>query len=137
MKNIFAICAVSLALATAPVHARGTDPSEASGNLWGLPLALSMIAPPVLLSGGALFTVKAVEASANGTVWVLESASDGARASIEVSGKAAGAASNFVGKGVTASALGAGTVLSAAGLVIAFIPNELGKALMFHEPVRR
>jgi hypothetical protein len=55
---------------------------------------------------GAQLIVKGVQASAKGTVWLLESASDGAAASIE---------------------------LSAAGEVIAFIPNAIGKALLYNE----
>jgi len=41
------------------------------------------------------------------------------------------------GMAVVVSVVGAGTVLSAAGEVIAFIPNEIGKALMHNERVTR
>ncbi len=130
------LLALSCTLA-APAHAGPHDLSEASGALSALPIAVVIAAPSVLLVGGSILLVKSVEASGRGTVWVLERASDGAQASVEVTGKAAGAASTAVGTTVTASAVGAGMVLSAAGEVIAFIPNELGKALMYHEPVKR
>jgi hypothetical protein len=130
------LLALSCTLA-APAHAGQNDLSEASGAMSALPLAVVIAAPSVLLVGGTVLLVKSVEASGRGTVWVLERASDGAQASLEVTGKVAGAASTAVGTAVTASAIGAGVVLSAAGEVIAFIPNELGKALMYHEPVRR
>ncbi|MEI8327294.1 MAG: hypothetical protein WCH44_18395, partial [Betaproteobacteria bacterium] len=71
----------------------------------------------------------------NGTVYVLERVSDGARASIEVAGKVASGVSTAVGTTVTVSAIGAGVILSVAGTVLAFIPNELGRALMHSERV--
>ena len=65
--------------------------SDASA-LSALPIAVSVAAPAMLLSGGVMLTVVAVEASAEGTVWVLERASDGARASVTLSAAAAGGA---------------------------------------------
>ena len=47
--------------------------------------------PVALVSGGAVLTVQAVQASAMGTVIVLERASDGAQASLELTGRAASA----------------------------------------------
>jgi hypothetical protein len=41
------------------------------------------------------------------------------------------------GAAVAVSVIGAGTVLSVAGEVIAFIPNEIGKALLHNEQVTR
>ena len=73
--------------------------------------------------------MKAVEASAVGTVYLLERASDGARVSVEVAGKTAYA----VGTVVTCSVIGTGVVLSAAGEAIAFIPNAIGRALLYNE----
>ena len=62
-------------LAVRAVHEEGS----ANGN------GLSVAAPVMILSGGVMLTVVAVEASAEGTVWVLERASDGARFSVTVS----------------------------------------------------
>lgn len=96
----------------------------------------ALSAAPVFLSAGAsVFTVKAVEVAARGTVYLLERASDGVQVSVEVSGQAASASAVVVGTSVTASVIGAGVVLSAAGEVLAFIPNELGRALMHNERV--
>lgn len=81
--------------------------------------------------------VKSVEASAKGTVYVFERVSDGSRASVEVLSKGVGAASLAVGTVATVSAIGAGIIVSAAGQVIAFIPNEIGKALLHSERVTR
>jgi hypothetical protein len=39
----------------------------------------------------------------------------------------------IAGASVVVTVIGAGTVLSAAGEAIAFIPNALGKALLYNE----
>jgi hypothetical protein len=48
-----------------------------------------------------------------------------------------GGASLLVGAAVTVTAVSAGWVLSTAGQVIAFVPNELGKALLHNERITR
>jgi hypothetical protein len=81
--------------------------------------------------------VQAVVVSARGTVYVLERASDGARASLEIAGKGLGGVSVAVGTVVSVSTMAAGVVLSVAGQVIAFIPNELGRSLLHNERLTR
>lgn len=115
-----------------PHCCRQPSPSDASA-ISLLPVAISVAAPVAVISAGAALTVVAVDASAHGTVWVLERASDGTRASIEL----AGHASVGVGTVVVASVIGTGWVLSAAGQVIAFIPNEIGAALLYNERIGR
>lgn len=137
MKNFIARSFLALAVCSAvlrPAHAHG--PSEASA-LSALPVALSVAAPVMLLSAGAMLTVVAVEASAEGAVWVLERASDGAQASVTLSAQAAGGLSVAAGTAVVVTAFSAGWVLSAAGQAIAYIPNEIGKALLYSERVTR
>ncbi len=134
LRSILAAAALSAAMAgPARAHVNASDASALSA----LPIAVSVAAPVMLLSGGAMLTVVAVEASAEGTVWVLERASDGARASVTVSGAVVGGASLLVGAAVTVTAVSAGWVLSAAGQVIAFVPNEIGKALLHNERITR
>lgn len=136
--------ALVLGLAAAPT-ARAQ--SDASLMLSALPIAsvvvgtaasvgasATVVALPVALSvEGAKLIVKGVQASAKGTVWLLESASDGAVASIELSAGALGASAAGVGTAILVSVVGTGVLLSAAGEVIAFIPNEIGKALLYNE----
>ena len=110
-------------------HAQASEVSAVSA----VPIAVLSAAPVAIVSSGANLIVRAVEASAGGTTWVLERASDGARASV----KLAGGASVAVGTSVVATAVTAGTVLSVAGQVIAFIPNEVGAALLYNERVTR
>jgi hypothetical protein len=126
---------LAAAFATRPAFAH-SELSEASA-LSMLPVAVSVAAPSMLLAGGAILTVVSVQASAVGTVWVLERASDGARATLHFSGHVAGAALLSSGTAVAVTALASGTVLSAAGQAIAFIPNELGRALLHNERITR
>ena len=113
------------AVSALPVASVVGTASVAAGAVVVLPVALS--------TSGAVLVVKTVESTASGTVYLLERASDGARASIEVAGRGAGHASRAVGATVTVSVLGAGVLLSAAGELIAFIPNALGEALLHNE----
>ncbi len=131
MKKLLFALALAATLA-GPAQARREGASEASG-LSALPIAVSVAAPVALLSAGGALTIVAVETVSEGTVWVLERASDGARASLTLSGVVAGGVSVAAGTAVVAVASTAGWVLSAAGRAIAFIPNELGRALLHHE----
>ena len=50
--------------------------------------AVAVVVPVALTVSGATLVVRAVEASAHGTVWVLERASDGARTTVQFAGQA-------------------------------------------------
>jgi hypothetical protein len=146
-KQMLLAASLSAALVTGPARAQ----SEASLVLSALPVASVVgagaavagsaaagaaavsVVPAALAVSGAVLVVKAVEVSARGTVIVLERASDGARASVELSGRAASGVVAGVGTAVAVSVIGAGVVLSAAGEVLCFIPNELGRALLHNE----
>ncbi len=112
-------------LPVASVAVTGVAASTAAGALSAAPVILSM--------AGAVFVIKAVEVTAKGTVYVLERASDGARVSVEILGAGLKSSAIGVGTTVTVSVIGSGIVLSAAGEALAFIPNELGKALLHSE----
>jgi hypothetical protein len=146
-KQMLLAASLSAALVTGPARAQ----SEASLVLSALPVASVVgagsavagsaaagaaavsVVPAALAVSGAVLVVKAVEVSARGTVIVLERASDGARASVELSGRAASGVVAGVGTAVAVSVIGAGVLLSAAGEVLCFIPNELGRALLHNE----
>jgi hypothetical protein len=127
--------AALLVASLASAHAQSAV-SEASA-LSALPIAVSVAAPVMLLSAGATLTVVAVEASATGAVWVLQRASDGARATLKLSAQGAKALSIGVGTAVVVTAVSTGWVLSTASEAIAFIPNEIGAALLYNERVTR
>lgn len=139
--------ALSLGLAASLVLPPVWAQSEASAALSLLPLAsvvgvasagagvsgAAVALPAALTAAGAVLTVKAVQASAKGTVYLLERASDGARVSVEVSASALGAAVHAVGTSVDCSVTSTGAVLSVAGEVLAFVPNARGRALLHNE----
>ena len=139
----WAVVGLACALVSAPARAQ----SEASAALSLLPVASvvgtasvasaaagAVVTVPAALSvGGAVLTVRAVEASAVGTVYLLERASDGAQVSVEVVGRGVAGSAYAVGTVVTCSVIGTGVILSAAGEAIAFVPNAIGRALLHNE----
>lgn len=125
-----ALLALTLA---APIHAAAPVASQASSAASAIPLVVAVTAPAVLASGVTELTLVSIEASAEGTEWLLERASDGARIGLTVSGEVSASA----GAVVEVSASSAGWILSTAGEVIAIIPNELGRALLHHERLSR
>ena len=138
LQAMLLACGTSLALLGAgqPTWAHTNQASEASA-LSMLPVAVSVTAPALLVSGAVALSVVAIQATADGVVWVLERASDGARISVKWAGLSAGMASVVVGTVVTVTAVSAGWLLSTAGEVIALVPNTLGRALLHHEEVLR
>jgi hypothetical protein len=135
MSNFrFTLAAVALSAALMSTARAHSEVAEASA-LSMLPMAVSVAAPSMILGAGAVLTVVSVQASAVGTVWVLERASDGARATLQFSGHVAHGAALSVGGAVMVTALASGVVLSAAGNAIAFIPNEIGRALLHNERI--
>ena len=134
LKSISQLLLVTIFI-TNMATARAQSDASAVSTLSALPIAVSVAAPVVVLSAGAVLTVVAVEASAQGTVWVLERASDGARVTLKLSGQAAAGLSVAAGTAVVVTAISTGWVLSAAAQAIAFIPNEIGAALLYNERV--
>lgn len=145
LATVLLAACTAFAGVSAPLQAQAQ--SEASVALSMMPVASVLVAgsavgasatavvavPAALSVGGSTLVVVAVEASVDGTVYVLERASDGTRASIKVAGRAANGVSNAVGTSVLVSVIGAGVVLSAAGEVLAFVPNAIGRALLHNE----
>lgn len=144
VAGFIASVALVAGLSTAPsAHAQ----SDASLLLSALPVASVVVAgtvsvgastalitlPVVLSVDGARLVVKGVQSSAKGTVLLLEGVSTAGAASVEFTAGALSAAAASVGTTVLVSVVGAGVLLSAAGEVIAFIPNEVGKALLYNE----
>ncbi len=135
LSLISVLTAATLALTAGGAARAHGGPSDASAALSAVPVAISVVAPSVVLSAGATFVVVAIESTARGTVWVLERASDGARISVEFSGKVVAGAATSIGTAVVVTAISTGYVLSAAGEAIAFIPNEIGASLLHNERV--
>lgn len=127
---------LALALASASAAQAQTNASQASEASM-VPVAISVALPVVLVAGVGAVVVTGVEASAQGTVWVVENVADGVKGSICFAGRAVGDASLAVGTVITVTAVATGMVLSAAGHVIAFVPNEIGRTLSYNQRVSR
>ena len=120
-----------LANVTSGAQASNITPSEASAfSVLGSVLVVGGSMQSLASSGEVV--VESVSRMGESTVVVLKNLSDGARATVELSGKAAANLSLGVGKAITVTATASGHVLSAAGEIIAFVPNEIGKALLHH-----
>jgi hypothetical protein len=132
MSLLSLLSVLSLVVVTSfPVDVQA-QASEASA-LSALPIGVLSAAPVAIVASGAKLTVRAVQASADGTLWVLERTADGVRGSVRLAGNASVA----VGTSVLVTANATGQVLSVAGQAIAFIPNEIGAALLHNERVTR
>ncbi len=139
-QSVHAQSDASIALSVFPlaiVGAAGASAAGASGGAAGVSVGAGsavVAAPALIFVGGAMFTVVAIDATtASARGMVLERASDGARVSVQVSGEALQGTALALGSVVASTAVASGVILSAAGAAIAFIPNELGKALLHHE----
>ena len=137
IRRRLASTAVAALLAINLVSANAHSEASALSALSALPIAVSVAAPVMILSAGVTLTVVAVESSAIGAIWVLERASDGARATVKLSAQAAGGLSVAAGTAVVVTAVSTGWVLSTASRAIAFVPNEIGAALLYNERVTR
>jgi hypothetical protein len=87
----------------------------------------------VAASGTAV--VESVELAGDASVVVLAGASDAAQVAVRLSGRAAREASLAVGTSVNVMATSSGYLLVTAGKVLAFVPNEIGRALIHHSRV--
>ncbi|WBS02311.1 hypothetical protein OU994_29385 [Pseudoduganella sp. SL102] len=125
MKSLLLATLLSFACATGQA-ADASSPSGAIGDASGFVAAGSLVS--VVIAGSVV--VVAVDKAADGIDLVLESVKDGSRATVRLSGKAAEGLSVAAGTVVNVSATATGHLLVASGKVIAFIPNEAGKALL-------
>jgi len=127
------LAAAAMLQVSGPVFAQSEGASEASMA----PVALSVIAPASVLVGGSVLTVKSVQAFAHGTTIVVKGVANASEVSIEVSGDVASKSATIAGKAATVSVVASGTIVSVAGEVIAFIPSEIGQALLHSERITR
>lgn len=136
MCTVLVLASVGLSIAP-PSQAREPNASEISGAASGLsvvlPVAVSVAGSVLIFSAATTLVVVSVQATAYGSVWVLQRVSDGMRVSVRWGAEGARAASMAVGTTLEVTALSAGWLLTSASEAMAFIPNELGGSLIFHE----
>ncbi len=133
LRRLLALTVCATLLGAAPAHASDdavVDASAASSAALSLPVAVVASTGFVVLGSAAVLTVVAVQASATGTVWVLERASDGTRVVLRFSGRMARGAAIGAGTALSVTTIAAGTLLSASGELICFVPRPEASALM-------
>jgi len=128
--------ALSLSLAAAGTAQAQSEASRISEESL-VPAAISVALPVVLVAGAGSIVVTGVQASADGVVWFVENVADGVQGSIRFAADAASASAMVAGTVVVVTVVGTGMLLSAAGHVIAFIPNEIGRSLSYNQRVSR
>jgi hypothetical protein len=82
------------------------------------------------LGAAGSLVVTAINAVGEASVVVLRDASTGVEYSVQMSGKALNEASVAVGTVLTVTAISVGVGLYAAGKLVAFVPNEVGRSLL-------
>ena len=135
LRSVLAAVTTAMALTTA-IGAEAQSSTELSGASL-VPVAISVALPVVLVAGVGSIVVTGVEASAEGTVWIVENVADGVKGSICFAGRVVGAAAIAVGTVIVVTVVATGMVLSTAGQVIAFIPNEIGRTLSYNQRVSK
>ncbi len=128
---------VPVAVVAAPglVHAAASENlSKGSQNLSQGSAVVVAGSMSMLVASGQV-VVASVETVGEGIVIVLKGASEAGGASIQMSTQAAKGLSLAAGTVVNVVALSTGHMLVLSGKAIAFIPNELGKALLHHSKV--
>jgi hypothetical protein len=126
---------ITTLLVLACTTGQAADGSQAVSRDLGS-LAASVVVGSVLtVAGASSLVVESVQTVADGVEVVLSSAVDGSKATLQFSGKALEGASLAAGTAVSVVAMSAGHALVVSGKVIAFLPNEAGKALLHHSRV--
>lgn len=104
--------------------------SEASTASAAASVLIGATGSAALANGSGRFVVTALETAGESTTVFLRDASTAAEASVRLAGGALSAASVGVGSVLTVAIDASGQALMASGKVIAFIPNEIGRALL-------
>ncbi|UGQ45713.1 hypothetical protein [Massilia endophytica] len=133
MKRLMIATLLSIAMSAS--HAgdasQASNPSNAIGDMSATVVAGSVLS--VAVTGSVV--VASVKEIGDDLEILLEGASDASTATVRLSGKAAKGLSVAAGTVVQVTAVSTGHLLVASGKVLAFIPNEAGKALLHHSRV--
>lgn len=127
-----------LLVAAQPVTVSAADPSGLSRGSELSANGSATIAEGSLavVQGSADMVVVAVQAVGDGLRVTLQGSARVGKVVLSVPMAVAGGLSYAAGQTVTVIAEGAGWLIVRAGEVIAFVPNEAGKALLHSKPVR-
>ncbi|CAM2159626.1 MULTISPECIES: hypothetical protein [Paraburkholderia] len=142
-KKTFLIASMTSLVATgsAPAFSENASQTSSAG-------ALSIAASPLIsitghpfegsvtgATGSGLIVSSIVEGTTDTLTVVFKAVADGSKATVAVSTNAARKAGLSVGAAVNVVSEATGYALIASGQLLAFIPNEAGKALLHHSRV--
>ena len=131
MKAVLPALLLCLACGVASADQGASAMSEAS-SLAAQGSATVVYGSLSAVAASGTIIVESVEVTGNASMVVLAGASDAASATLRLSGKAVKGASLVAGTSVGLVAISTGYLLVSAGKVLAFIPNEIGRALLHH-----
>jgi len=124
---------IALLLSTAVAMPAAARDSVADGSSASVALSVLAVAVPAWAAHqGSEFVVRAVNATAKGVELSLQGVSGAIETSATIARELAEAASVGVGTSVRVVAESTGYALVASGVLLAFVPNEMGRALLHH-----
>ena len=135
LNRLVRIATVAVALHVPVVHAQG--PSEMSRGISNASGALSEASGLVvhgslqMAAGAGQMSVAGIQVVGESTILVLRAAGSAAEVSVQIASKVAADLSLAVGSMVQVVAEGVGFALVTAGRLVAFIPNEIGRSLLY------
>ncbi|PRC93295.1 hypothetical protein [Solimicrobium silvestre] len=129
-----ALLCLSLSLNAQAADCISCAPSQGSAGL-SAGSGLVLVGSMSVVAASGMIVVESVVVGADGIVIVVKGISNGVSATIKLSGQAAQGISLAAGTVINTSAMATGYLLVASGTVLAFIPNEIGQALIHHSKV--
>jgi len=129
MKTRTALLALLLS-ASAAMPAAARDSVENGSTASAAMSVMAVAAPAWAAHQGSEFVVRAVKVTTDGVEVLLQGVSGAIETSATIARNAAAAASIGVGTSVRVVAESTGYALVASGVVLAFVPNEIGRSLL-------
>lgn len=128
--------ALPLILLTTTAFAHGgSEASVASTDLSAQGISQVVDGSANLFAAGSQLVIVAVRTVGDITYISLKAAGQSAVTTIQVSRHVAGHSLLAAGQSVKVVTTGTGMILTSAGRLIAFVPNELGKSLLFSSQI--
>lgn len=133
MKRLMQAAALATVLFSTGAYAgNGSELSGAGSQALSEASGMVVVGAMSMIAGSGEVVVTSVKTVGEASEVVLTKVAGGASATVRVSGKAAQVLSQATGKAVQVVVMSTGHMLVASGKAIAFIPNEIGTALLHH-----
>lgn len=126
-KTIILLAITTQAFATV----QGSKGSAASADLSSQGLGQIINGSGQLLQAGSQLTIIAIKTVGESTFITLKAVGNSATVTIRVGSQVSGHLLHGAGQMIQAVATASGVILTSAGKVVAFLPNEMGKSLLY------